>query len=315
MIKNFFIYFFFLVLFLVLVTFINYKIDYQDIYHSRYVDKIIRDLNNNKSFPVNKDFNEKKLKSFLKINVHNYKILVCGASRAGPLSTNLLNENVLNLSARLSNSTDFKNYCGENFKNPELYKIIYSIDPYAFAFKNLNDNEYSLKYFEIFHRYKYLLSINYFYENINYLFAQKKINSRSSYLVINKDGSISYIDDPRKNFTEIQKQMLIQSIDPRQNANIRIDIKILDNFFTTVLIPQSKMYQVELLLAPYHPLFFTNSKKKKEIYFDFENNVKAKAQANNIKIIGSYDLDKTICNTNEFIDIQHPYISCYQKLF
>jgi hypothetical protein len=307
--KIFLFYFFFVSLIICSIYIVNYKIDWFDLYSSRVTDKMVQSLKNDKIYKVSSNFNERKFKNILKKDFlyEDFTILICGSSKGMPISSNIFTNKLLNLSVSGATYLDFENYCQKDIDYKKISKIIYVFEPAAFRYLDRNKN-FIQRYFKKFDDISSLLSIGYFYQNIKSI---KKNDKQSAYIKI--DGSMFSIEYPNTDYKQKKINIYIESLDPR------IDSWTFDNNafnrFHKILLEQSKYSEIEILLPPYHPYFFSINEVRKKRYNSLEDLIRSKFTNSKIKIIGSWFLDRTKCLDTEFENAQHPYSSCYSKLY
>jgi hypothetical protein len=308
--KKFFLSYFLLTSLIIFIIYIiNYKIDWYDLYSSRVTDKIIQSLKNNKIYYVSSDFNERKFKNTLKKGslYKDFTILICGSSKGMPISSNIFKNKLLNLSVSSATYLDFENYCQKDFDYKKISKIVYVFEPAAFRFLDRNEN-FINRYFKKFDDISSLLSLRYFYQNIKSI---NRNNDQRAYIKI--DGSMFSIENPDEDYEKKKINIYIETLDPR------IDAWSFDNNafnrFHQILLEQSRYSEIEILLVPYHSFFFSINEVRKKRYDALEDLIRSKFTNSKIKIIGSWFLDRTNCLDIEFENAQHPYSSCYSKLY
>lgn len=119
-----------------------------------------------------------------------------------------------------------------------------------------------------------------------------------------------YLSNPENKPTEVMTAFERDRIEGVAVSNVKL--KELEELIGYL---QSQKIGVELLLVPYHPVYYqlAMSKNKSPIE-DAEESLKKLAATLNILILGEYDPKSLGCPGTDFIDSLHPFDSCLNKL-
>ena len=166
------------------------------------------------------------------------------------------------------------------------------------------DNEESINekfYSGIIDKIYLLININDINKDVN-----PKINSKITRNIIRKDGRRIYSLDRDK----ITPGIIDYSM---KNYKFSEDkFRIFENFIK--YLKNNSKTRIVFVLAPYEFHSYKMTINKYSAYLEAEKQYKEIAKKYSLKIIGSYNLDNTMCENNEFLDHYHPNDDCMLKI-
>lgn len=264
---------------------------------------------------------------------NDIEALIVGSSRLMQVSNKIYKRKLLNLSvsgASLEDQITITEMALEKF-DPE--KIILGADPWLFnkfngqnRWKSISDEYYqTLKNIEDFEKSKKLLDLNFEQENknpfvnlINQIY--ENINLRNLKLVplnennqlkqiIRNDGSRIY--SKKDTSHKVISQVINYSMEKYYFSDEKF--KLYEKFINYLSLRYKK--EIILVLSPYHSESYALTLKKIPHYQDVEKKFTRLAKEKSIKLIGSYSMEKTECEDDEFYNGDHPKSSCMTKIF
>ena len=264
---------------------------------------------------------------------NDIEALIVGSSRLMQVSNKIYKRKLLNLSvsgASLEDQITITEMALEKF-DPE--KIILGADPWLFnkfngqnRWKSISDEYYqTLKNIDDFEKSKKLLDLNFELENknpfvnlINQIY--ENINLRNLKLVpLNENNQIKQIirNDGSRIYSkkDISHKVISQVINYSMEKYHFSDekFKLYEKFINYLSLRYKK--EIILVLSPYHSESYKLTLKKIPYYQDVEKKFIRLAKDKSIKLIGSYSMEKTECEDDEFYNGDHPKSSCMTKIF
>ena len=259
------------------------------------------------------------------------KVLVIGSSRIMQISNDNFNKQILNLGVSGASVEDHIAITLMALEKFNVDTILLGADPWLF-----NRFAYQLRWRSISEEYKVSLKniqlkskdykiIQYQNYRDKYFFYELFLEKLYSFLNIRKldlEPNKIQINNLTKSII-LRDGKRIETYKGKIKANI-IDASMNGYKFSDEYYEIYKSFiehlrdvhnkEVILILSPYYLPSYKLTIKKQPFYLDLENKFKKLSKETNIKIVGSYDASKYLCNDNEFYDSVHPKDSCMKKI-
>ena len=347
--KYFYSFFFSIIIFLLIIPLINFYMDPFNYYNSNkdsFERRISKNLVNYQSVSIHSDWQDHLLKYFLLLNSDYNQNILIGSSRSYAINSKIIGEKIMNYSLSAAGVEEIISFTNLSTTKKKVDKIIISIDPWIFDekynklspifynfYKNgLNeisqkpDKKDFLKNIKrkISYLYKpYILFrsfIEIFYKVLSkevYLTYDKfedNINYENTH-IIKPDGSLIY---PKKIFLIKHDKIQEEVFKEMQNyKDLRFNFsRKKTNILLDYINQLAKTKKVEILFIPYNPLSFRVINSRSRNFFLSEEIIKKNLDSKkNIKLIGSFNPNKTKCLQKDFLDSHHPRLACISKLY
>jgi len=322
----------------------NYVIDPENLFQGEKYEKGIADyLLEGKNVTSLYNFDERLLQKYFIADMQTAPDVVV----LGPSRSLLINADVLNIKGqKVINNSISGPSIEDELAIFDMYlrkgwcpkRIIIGVDPYYLNAKKPTRNLYStirdyyfdmcdslgikaIKDHQLFFKYRNiekLFLIQYFQESI--LFAMNTGNDHTyipTNAVLNKtltklsDGSVSYSKETRDH-SPAEVANLVKSINTEELANYfqpieKYDLDYISKFEKFIDFLKSKGIEIDLVMAPYHPLWYAHFKNdgRFKLYLAGENFFINFAHKHNIHFFGSLDPAKCRVNESDFYDEMH----------
>ena len=149
------------------------------------------------------------------------------------------------------------------------------------------------------------------YENINLRNLKLVPLNENNQLkqIIRNDGSRIY--SKKDTSHKVISQVINYSMEKYYFSDEKF--KLYEKFINYLSLRYKK--EIILVLSPYHSESYALTLKKIPHYQDVEKKFIRLAQEKSIKLIGSYSMEKTECEDDEFYNGDHPKSNCMTKIF
>ena len=271
------------------------------------------------------------IKNRISLENLNPQTLVIGSSRVWQISSDIYDNELLNLGvagASLEDHIAIAEMAIEKFKSKQ---ILLGVDPWLLNKYNFQtrwkslSNEYKLAIQNIRlsnTKNQVLASTSI---NLDYYVHEKILGNIYSFLNIRNLASTVDYDKDERNFilrdgrlvygknnreTDIKGQIIKYSMYRYQFSNEFFDIY---GKFINYLKNVRKM-DVVLVLTPFHQLSYDLTKKETSVFLELEEKFRALSKREGVRIVGSYDPSKTKCKLTEFYDSLHPKGICMKRI-
>jgi peptidoglycan/LPS O-acetylase OafA/YrhL len=256
--------------------------------------------------------------------------IIIGSSRLMQVGSNILSNNVLNLSVSGASIEDVVAIWGMSAKNinPQVYYI--GADPWLF---NINSDQKRWKtleqdYFDAlkqlqlpYSAHSSLFESSPFYNEV----ALDVFNATNKRDIVASELPEKYSDKILKDGRRVYNTIYANKSSDEITRGLSVFLNYsMSNFefsknsqhvLELIFATSRKNSKIVLVLVPYHPNLYSLMKNKNHKVIQMEAFFKEISAKHSVEIIGSYDPDAVGCKESEFFDGLHPKDTCMARLF
>ena len=267
---------------------------------------------------------------------HNPQMIVIGSSRMMQVSKDIAKVDILNLSVSDASLEDGIAITGLAMQKYQPETIVIGLDPWLLNKNSTRDrwrsleDEYNNEIQKLQNEEKYSEQKIDFNNEIDKSSLESESGQSSSFMKIRNFTSPNDLPKTYKDMTRSDGSRIYNTIfqnKPEEEIKREFtayiyhsinNYKLSNNLksqLQSLVDHYSDSTNILLMLMPYHPELFKRFISEEPILLEIEKDFRNFAKKNNLRIIGSYNPNKTNCFAEEFYDGIHPEGSCINKIF